>query len=290
MSGPAFLLALWLGFTVGGAPLLGAAPKPADYSLPKLGEAPASHETNMPSPVARVSPTIAPEISIDLLHGGSESWRLVSRSAKAERVLVEVPKDEAATLLPQNLLATFPIQASAGLEAVVWVYVIGSGLRYEDFRTTYLAVCVLDRGVLVGSCRTEAVAETSVHVEIQTQPEAVWLYWAADADQPKRATRSDVRLLVRDQDGDGFADLVIWRRTCGSLSIADSAARERDPKTFAGKIECNLDFVLVSDECLVLRFDPNRRTFDAPKLDDKLPVPERDLWDRLPGIGHLSIP
>ncbi len=283
------MLASGLVLAVAPAVVAPAPQSDSGYSLPRVAETSASRGNASPPSVAAIHPATDSVASIEILNPAAGRWRLVLRSGQTESVLSEVPKDEAEYVVSGPFLASFPVGPSSGLEAFVWQYVVGSGLRYEDYRTTYLVLCLLDRGHPIGSCQTQKVAETSIHKEVHSQPEDVWLYWSADADRPTRATESDVRLLVRDGDGDGFDDLVIWRRTCGALAIADSAARERDPKTFEGKVECNLDFVLERDERLWMRFDPTHRTFEAPTLNDKLPVPNRDLWNRLPNVGHLSV-
>ncbi|MEP7012843.1 MAG: hypothetical protein ABJC13_21175 [Acidobacteriota bacterium] len=284
----------WILLAATGAfPSTGMAPpavKPGDYQMPTSAEELPSREEFSRAPVAQIRPAASSKTSVELFNPSVDEWRLVSRSAKEEVILVDIPKNEAPTLLRKSVLATFSIGSGGALDAVVWEYMITAGLLHNDLSTTYLAVCVLDRGAPVGPCRIVPVADMSVQLYRRTEPEELWLYWTADSTEPERATKSDVRLLLRDQDADGFTDLVVWRRTCGVLSIAASSARrDGDPKSLTRTDGCGLDFALESDERLVMRFDPKQRSFSAPIRDEGLPAPDLDLWDWLPSVTHFQV-
>ncbi len=286
----AAVMALSLGLASGGVLLATGSPPPEPaYGMPTVGEM--KLETPPPTNIVgklRMGDSKGPGVSIELVHPPQGEWTLTSRMAEGQpSVLKKLPSERTDVLMPRTFIASFPIRGDGGLEAVLWEYAVNGGGMHFDFNKTYLAVCVLEKGVLLGECRVEEVAHADVALYRKTSPEDRWLYWALDSTE--KATKSDVRLLLRDHDGDGFRDLVVWRRQCRSISFSEAAARESDPKTFEGKVECDLDFVLEGEELLWMRFDPKLRAFSDPVKDEKLPAPPKDRWRDLPNLGLLFI-
>jgi hypothetical protein len=283
-------LAWSLGLACGGVLLAADSPLPEPaYGKPTVGEmAPeASPPTGLVGKL-RVGKAKGPGASVELVHPPHGEWTLTNRAPEGSpSILKKLPSERSVVLMPRTFIASFPVREEAGLDAVVWEYAINEGGMRFDFNTTYLAICVLDKGLPVGECRTEKVAYSDVALYRREKPEDVWLYWALDSTE--RATKSDIRLLLRDHDHDGYRDLVIWRRQCGSISLADVAARERDPKTFKDKVECDLDFVLEGEELLWMRFNPQLHAFGDPIKDNVLPAPPKDDWRQLPNLGLLFI-
>ena len=282
-------LAWSLGLVWGGVLLAAGPPPEPAYGRPAVGEM--ALEASPPAGTVgklRVGATKGPGAAVELVHPPHGEWTLASRGPEGPpSILKKLPSERTVVLMPRTFIASFPVREEAGLEAVVWEYAVNEGGMHFDFNTTYLAICVLDKGLPAGECRTDKVASSDVALYRRKKPEDVWLYWALDSTE--RATKSDVRLLLRDHDRDGYRDLVIWRRQCGSIALADVAARERDPKTFEDKVECDLDFVLEGEELLWMRFDPQRHAFGDPIKEKELPAPPRDEWRQLPNLGLLFI-
>ena len=238
------------------------------------------------------APGLAPEQRLQLVQGPDQSWVLELAGGKGGQraPIYSLSRDESSRMLPLTILASFPISKPHGLSAVLFEHTLNEGGMRFDQSTTQLTVCVFDHGKPLDPCQVFPVARADVALYRMEDPKYRWQYLGIDLPdgvlEPGR--KSDVRLLLKDRDGDSFQDLVLWRRQCRSASLAEVREREagRPPK---GLVECDLDFYLETDEMLVARFDSKARKFEEPRVDKELPRPEEWWWRRLPNLGRLFI-
>jgi len=207
------------------------------------------------------------ERTLHVSYDGGYSFVLASGAKRPLVRLTSIPPvGPDGGLEPSLAVKWFEIDSGEGLVAVVFEYAYGSGGQKVADARQFIGVCVLVEDRPAGACQPYFVASSDVSSYADEFTGRKWLYPAIDsASAPARY--GDVCPLVLDHDGDGFADLVLWKRNWRSAAVRDVDAED----------ESSHGFVVESQELLVMRFDPAERRFVAPRLVSEFEPPPPEL-------------
>lgn len=174
---------------------------------------------------------------------------------------------------PVSLLA-FPVRpGSEGSPA--YCVLVKYSLDYSGptitSRKTYVESFVLRDQKVSGQGPREQIAEEDYVFMKSDQTNGQWRYVdakALDAGELKPGRRVETRLLVRDANGDGYTDLVVWKRESVARWNPEGDAEEKWKKE--------------RDTLSVALFDPKTGTLAKLVEDPKLPEPPEELWREAP--------
>lgn len=221
------------------------------------------------------------------LQWSSDQLEFAIRGVEDPVPFLEVPESNASGLGidRQGEIGRFPVQLAEGLEAILIQSVYSPGnVRYFTETEAQWTVCVVERhGVevdssvefRVGACRSAHVDRTSFVWEVGHAPEARWMHVLVDSDGGRGFSSESIPLL-RDHDGDGYTDLVLWQRF--EVSAA-AVSQETD-------IDDSAEFELNHSKLWLLRFDPQVRAFAEPVVISG-PAPAEELAAYQALLGSL---
>ena len=153
----------------------------------------------------RVRVYLVPSNGVAMIFATSEDYRL--------RRLINLPSSNIFGSLEQLLvLSHFEIDADRPLKAVMLEYSYHRqrhAAMQDDLRASFLGICVLKHHRLAGNCQTVSVWKPEVG---EAEPESDYRFMGAVFNGREPAPWSTACPLTRDHNGDGYQDLVLWRR------------------------------------------------------------------------------
>jgi hypothetical protein len=226
--------------------------------------------------------------TLTLRQTGDERWSLTTaaQGGTGTEIWALTGKEGAPWMMHEVLLGSFAIEREGSPSAGVFLYRINEGNGVVDLTHTFVVTCPLTGGKPLAACQKREIARTNLWNKLRNGTE--WVYPAAEPGKsktPQPGRKSDVRLLLLDVDGDGATDLVLWRRECRSMTIAEAKRRP------AGKIlsnQCDLDLVMEKEELLFMRYDKAKKQFDDPRPDERLVLPKAHWWREMPGLDAVA--
>lgn len=173
-------------------------------------------------------------------------------------------------------LGRFTIHRGDGLEALAIrsVYSPGNTRSFSQTEAQW-TVCVLEPKARAESCQETALDVSSFVWQVGYAPEARWMHGAVDSEGERGFKTVSIPLL-RDHDGDGYTDLVLWRRFEVSPEATSEAATPED----------DAPFELHRDELWLVRYEPASRSFTQPTLISG-PTPAAELATYHELLGSL---
>ncbi len=193
-------------------------------------------------------------------------------------------------LEPQGRVGRFVVRRDEGIEAVAIQSVYSPGnTRYFTQTETRWTVCLVEptdgespdgdgqaAAAIRGRPCQESQPDLSSFVwQIDHAPEARWMHAAVDSEG-KRGFRTVSIPLLRDHDGDGYTDFVLWRRFEVSAAAVTPQAVTDDAA----------EFEVERHELWLLRYDPEARAFAEPLLISG-PTPAASLATYQALLGSL---
>ncbi len=229
--------------------------------------------------VARIEPAAEAAMSMLVLETEVRAEELVFRFAgePAGEPFLELARvDDHGGLSERAVACTVALRASEGLAAVAIAYKYSVGSRFATQTGAHWSICVVEgfggavapaaQGPRVSSCHTTPADRTNAVAAIGYAPQKRWMQHAVDEDGP--GYFSGTRLLLRDHDGDGYVDLLLWRRQEESAPAVTETEMTDDTAINRRVLE----------ELLLLRFDPEARAFSDPSPID-LTLPPEAWWN-----------
>lgn len=172
-------------------------------------------------------------------------------------------------------LGSFVVRREEGLRALAVQSVYSPGnTRYFTQTEARWTVCLVepstdqvpaDLTIRAASCQETPFDVSSFVWQVEYAPEARWMHAAVDSEG-ERGFRTRSIPLLRDHDGDGYTDFVLWRR----FEVSVAAVRQRAMTDDAAEYE------LERDELWLVRYDPASRAFADPTPISG-PVPDAAL-------------
>lgn len=209
----------------------------------------------------------------------SSNYDLVFRlgSDPAPSIFLKLPEGSSSgiALERQGQLAWFRVQEDKQLEAIAIRSTYSSGnTRYFTQTEERWTVCVVElptdghRDIPKShrtSCQETPVDTSSFVWQQQYAPEARWTHEAVDTEGERGFQTVSIPLL-RDHDGDGYSDLVFWRRFEVSREAMSEEAEPQEAPSFG----------LDRDELWLMRYVPESHSFFEPILISG-PAPDLEL-------------
>lgn len=252
----------------------------------RVFDLPASGQPPRPVELAADETGPALALRVENVYGGGVAFRLDVEGAEAP--FLQLPACRGVGCLwHRAAVGRFAVRVSEGLGAILLRYAHSVGSRYSSEGVWGWSICVVERDdgsdgrseTRVVSCRDTPGDETSIVGAQGLAPKDRWRYFAADTEG-EPAHYSDTLPLLRDHDGDGYTDVVLWRRHYRSApALTEERMTEEERKG-----EPPDDFEIVREETLLLRFDPPSRAFGDPR-PVTLPPPPEAWWLEQPPLG-----
>jgi hypothetical protein len=196
--------------------------------------------------------------------------------------LSDVRSDYSA-MSPENLLSSFPIDNGESLYCVIFQYVLSNEGRQMEESKTYADFFILSNEISGESTQMMQVAESKISSGVSSDKK--FLYGVPDSDKGESARISNAKILTLDENRDGFQDVVIWKKNYISREIIP---KENLPENDNDR---RAVFVEKDQQLLIMRFNPEKRQYDAPVSSLSIPKPDEKLWNTVPTINnwHLNL-
>jgi hypothetical protein len=269
-----------------------AAPyRPPNFALPiedGSGRVTSARDRVEQDPLNQVQPVVSEILFLDAhralayVAGGTKAPTFVITDyARREASTVEL--NELKAFYPrQTLLAGFRIGGGNGLTAVA-LQASNNESGTAVTRTTTIVVLYVFDGAELVSRSTPVEVEREEFAPSGGMPNATWYYLTPDSlesGERDAGVTTLGRVLIQDVNGDGFQDVVLWRKNFKSLPVG------AQPKPERGIVDQYFD--RQKDDLRVVTFDPATRSFSAPKPAERLAPPDESMWDAVPNLRYRS--
>ncbi len=177
----------------------------------------------------------------------------------------------------RSLLAGFrPSRNSKEIVLLVQVEDGWIGRLGVDMSTNLFVVVVRD-GEIVSRVGPIEIERENIMQE-EDDRSSVYSVARDETESSGEAYKRFARVMLRDFDGDGFQDLLIWKRNFQFAEAPDLGRRIRE---IGGA-----DYVLSSEQYLIALYRPSEFGFTAPAVSDHVPPPPESVWNDMPSLLH----